>query len=77
MIQGWMLTPIVKALFALFDAVKNLERRVRFLEHYANRMGTGSPDPSAPPRHDAVWEQVEITGKQLREMEEYKYRRDS
>jgi hypothetical protein len=63
-----MLKPILRALFALFDAVKNLEARLRYVEEQVNRTGTGSPDAGAPCRHDAVWEDIEITGKQLREL---------
>ena len=61
--------PILDALFALCDTVKNLDKRVKFMEHYVNRTGTGSPNASAPCRHDMIWEELNRAGMALRPIE--------
>jgi hypothetical protein len=67
MIQGWMLKPIVKALFALFDAVKDLDARLKWLER-ADAIAMSPMRQTA--RHDAVWESIDIGAKQLKLLKE-------
>lgn len=69
MIKGWMLRPIIKALFALFDAVKDIDARLKWLER-ADAMAMSPARRTA--RHDVVWENIDITAAQLREMRDHR-----
>jgi len=60
MIAGWMMRPIIKALFSLFDAVKDLDTRLKWQENPKTEGQCG--------RHDMVWEDVDLCAAGLREM---------
>lgn len=56
-----MLRPLVKALCAAFDALKNLEQRVLCLEE-------GVEGVERYPRQDVVWEKLDHAGLEMRRL---------